>query len=152
MTLKAFTFAGAEQPAERGLLSLARLSPCAFFRKSKAAGFVPAIQAALGAAPEGDRGLLAGSKSFLQGPSAERQRPPPLRWPSCPRGWVPAGPSPSLTSVLGVADKFPAVERQLLSGFLTLPPELLFHLFLCPSEISLFAVYKNVVSEEQPGF
>lgn len=43
-----------------------------------------------------------------------------------------ATPSPSLTSVLCVADKFPAIERQLLSGFLKLPPQRLLHLFFCP--------------------
>ena len=43
-----------------------------------------------------------------------------------------ATPSASLMSVLCVADKLPAIERQLLSGFLKLPPKPLFHLFFCP--------------------
>lgn len=55
-----------------------------------------------------------------------------------------AMPSPSLTSVLCVADKFPAIERQLLSGFLTLPPQRLFHLLFCPQW--------DFPSDEWPGF
>ena len=113
MTLKAFTFAGAEQPAERGLLSLARLSPSAFFRKSKAAGFVWVVQAALGAAPKTEGFWLAANPSF-QVPLQKGNALPPLM------------------SVLCVADKFPAIERQLLSGFLKLPPKRLFHLFFWP--------------------
>lgn len=133
MTLKAFTFSGAEQPAERGLLSLARLSPCAFFRKSKAAGFVLAIQAALGAAAETEGFWLAANSPFKV--LLQKGNALPLTDGSPVLGGGSQQGPPALTCVLGVADKFPAVERQLLSGFLSFPQSCSFTCSFAPSEI-----------------
>nr|CAI9707641.1 unnamed protein product [Rangifer tarandus platyrhynchus] len=101
--------------------------------KSKAAGFVLAIQAALGAAPETEGFWLAANSSFKV--LLQKGNALPLTDGSPVLGGGSQQGPPALTCVLGVADKFPAVERQLLSGFLSFPQSCSFTCSFAPSEI-----------------